>query len=42
MIKKYTISIEIDTDMNSFGDVELELDKLGIDYELLEEYTIEE
>ena len=38
--KMYVIGIEIDTDCQSFGDVEEALDKLGIDYELREEYTM--
>ena len=38
--KIYVIGIEIDTDYQSFGDVEEALDKLDIDYELKEEYTM--
>ena len=38
--KIYVIGIEIDTDCQSFGDVEEALDKLDIDYELKEEYTM--
>lgn len=40
--KMYVIGLEIDTDIQSFGDVEEALDKLGIDYELREEYTMDE
>lgn len=39
--KMYVIGIEIDTDIQSFGDVETALDKLEVDYELREEYTID-
>lgn len=39
-IKTYVIGIEIDTNVQSFGDVEEALDRLGIDYELREEYTM--
>ena len=38
--KIYVIGIEIDTDYQSFGDVEEALDELDIDYELREEYTM--
>lgn len=38
--KIYVIGINIDTDYQSFGDVEEALDKLDIDYELKEEYTM--
>ena len=42
MVKLYVIGVEIDQDTQSFGDVELALDELGIDYELREEYTVKE
>ena len=37
--KIYVIGIEIDTDIDSFVEVERALDNLGINYELREEYT---
>ena len=37
--KMYVIEIEIDTDTDSFAEVERALDNLGVNYELREEYT---
>lgn len=40
MKKIYKINIEVDTDIQSFGDIEQVLE--NYDWELLEEYTINE
>ena len=41
-IKKYLIEVEIDTETQSFGDLEVALDDLGFDWDLREEYTMHE
>ena len=39
-IKKYVIDIDIDTEIQSFGEIEDFLDDNGFDWDLREEYTM--